>query len=76
MPETTPSVVSPSDILTTEELAQRLKVPLSYIYEKQRPKHKNPIPTMKIGRYLRFDWAEVSAWLKSTSTAAPKSRRG
>lgn len=60
--------VSPADILTPEELAKRLKVPLSWVYEKQRPKHKNPLPTMRIGRYLRFNWADVSAWLKSTST--------
>lgn len=65
----TPSVVSPQDILTPEQLAKRLKVPLSWVYEKQRPKYKNPLPTLRIGRYLRFDWGEISVWLKSTSTA-------
>jgi excisionase family DNA binding protein len=67
-----PSILSPADILTPEELAKRLKVPLTWVYEKQRPKHKNPIPTLRIGRYLRFNWADVSAWLNSTSTARRK----
>lgn len=74
MPDS-PAVVSPSDILTPEELARRLKVPLTWVYEKQRPKHKNPLPTMRIGRYLRFDWAEVSAWLRSTSTARREGKK-
>ena len=65
----TPTVVSPSDILTVEELAKSLKVPLSWVYEAQRSPNKPRIPTIKIGRYLRFDWKEVSAWLRARSTA-------
>lgn len=60
------------NILTVEELAKRLKVPVSWVYEKQRARYSNPLPTLKIGRYLRFDWAQVSSWLQSTSTVRPK----
>lgn len=63
-------LVDPGNILTVEELAKRLKVPVSWVYEKQRARYSNPLPTLKIGRYLRFDWAQVSAWLQSTSTVA------
>jgi excisionase family DNA binding protein len=63
-------VVQPQDILTVDELAKRLKVKRTFIYEKQRS--TNPLPTIRVGRYLRFDWAEVSAWLRANSTARRK----
>src|ERR1035437_4283140 len=39
------------DILTPQELAERLKVPVSWIYDKQRARCKNKIPSMPMGRY-------------------------
>ena len=50
------------DILTPEELAQRLKVPLSWIYKKSAA---NGMPVLRCGHYLRFSWPEVCAWLRS-----------
>jgi len=68
--------VNPANILTPEELAERLKVPVTWVFEKTRRRASadNPLPTMKIGRYLRFDWVQVSAWLHSTTTRT-RSRR-
>jgi excisionase family DNA binding protein len=43
-------------LLTSEALAQQLSVPVSWVYEQSR---QGRIPTHKIGRYLRFDLAEV-----------------
>lgn len=59
-------VLEPCDILTPEELAERLKLPLSWIYEKSRAsgKHGNPLPVLRCGRYLRFSWTDVCAWLR------------
>ena len=48
-------------LLTPEELSERLKVPLSWVYERSR---LNKIPTHRIGRYVRFDLAEVLDSLK------------
>lgn len=45
-------------LLTPEELADRLKVPLSWVYEQSR---LGKIPTHKLGRYIRFDLHEVLA---------------
>ena len=59
-------VIDPSDILTTEGLAKRLQVPKSWVYEKLREGNTNPLPVFSLGRYLRFSWADVSAWLDST----------
>lgn len=60
------SVIEPADILTPEQLASRLQVPLSWIYEKSRAsgKHGNPLPVLRCGRYLRFCWSDVCSWLR------------
>lgn len=47
---------SPTELLTPEELAERLKVPVTWIYEQSR---QGNIPTHRIGRYIRFDFHEV-----------------
>lgn len=62
--------INPLEILTPEELAQRLKVSQRWIYEKSRRRCQNPLPTIRIGRYLRFDWTSVSAWLREQERAA------
>jgi excisionase family DNA binding protein len=43
-------------LLTPEELALQLSVPVTWVYEQSR---QGNIPTHRIGRYLRFDLAEV-----------------
>lgn len=47
---------SKAALLTPEELAERLKVPLSWVYEQSR---QGNIPTHRMGRYIRFDLREV-----------------
>jgi hypothetical protein len=70
MPATTaPSpmaVLDPSDILTPEELANRLKVRPTWVYEQRRNK-RNRIPTLGpgTGRYLRYSWREVCEWMQA-----------
>jgi hypothetical protein len=60
--------LSPDDILTPSELASRLKVRTSWIYEKTRDRQRNPIPCFHIGRYLRFSWPDICSWLETTRT--------
>jgi excisionase family DNA binding protein len=62
------SILDPSQILTLSEVAERLKVSQRWIYEKCRRRCQNPLPVIRIGRYLRFNWLEVSAWLYRQST--------
>jgi excisionase family DNA binding protein len=59
-------MIDPMNILTPEELAARLKVKPSWVYEKTRERCQNPIPALRIGRYIRFDWAAVVKWLAAT----------
>ena len=62
------------DILTPEQLAQRLQVKPSWVYEQTRDRagirSADPLPHIKMGRYLRFDWCDVLAWLERHKKAA------
>ena len=49
---------SVSELLTPEQLAEKLKLPVSWVYEQSR---LGNIPTHKLGRYIRFDLHEVLA---------------
>ena len=62
--------IDPLQILTLAELAERLKVSERWVYEKSRRRFQNPLPTIRIGRYLRFDWIRVSEWLREQERAA------
>ena len=49
------NVDSPT-LLPPEELAAKLNVPVSWVYEQSR---QGTIPTHRVGRYIRFDLREV-----------------
>jgi excisionase family DNA binding protein len=61
--------IDPSHILTLAEISARLKVSERWVYEKTRHRCRNPLPSIRIGRSLRFHWLDVSAWLRQQSTA-------
>ena len=67
--ETAP--IAPSDIITVEELAARLKVKPTWVYEKMRRRDANPLPVFHVGRYLRFSWTDICAWLRSQARPIP-----
>jgi hypothetical protein len=60
--------MEPGDILTPEQLAERLQVGVNWVYEKSRARGNNgdkPLPVLRCGRYLRFSWPDVCEWLRS-----------
>jgi hypothetical protein len=59
------SRLEPGDILTPQELAKRLKVPLSWVYKKSAQRTPDSLPVLRCGMYLRFSWPDVCAWLRS-----------
>ncbi len=52
------------EILTPTQVAERLQVKPSWVYEQTRERaevrNSDPLPHMKMGRYLRFDWKETT----------------
>jgi predicted DNA-binding transcriptional regulator AlpA len=43
-------------LLDPEELVERLKVPVSWVYEQSR---RGRVPTIRLGRYVRFRVSDV-----------------
>jgi hypothetical protein len=54
-------------LLTPAELAARLAVPPTWIREKTRTRgrlrDRDPLPVVRLGKYIRFDWEAVRAWI-------------
>lgn len=58
---------SAEELLTVEELAGRLKCPISWVYSRSRETSDNAIPRITCGKYLRFEWSAVRSWLDNQS---------
>lgn len=56
-------------LLTMNELAQLLGVTNRHV---RRLVAERRVPFLKIGRFVRFDPAEISAWLDSRRTPGPQ----
>ena len=52
-----------ADLIDAKELARRLNVPVSFIYDRTRKNGPETIPHRKIGKYVRFDPSQVDSWL-------------
>jgi len=50
--------------LTVSELAEKLRVPKSWIYGQSRQTGPDSIPRIKVGKYCRFEESKVMDWLK------------
>jgi len=51
-------------LLTVEEVAELLRVPVSWVYDRTRSRGVNRIPGFRLGKYWRFQESEVLAWLE------------
>jgi excisionase family DNA binding protein len=55
---------SSSQLLTIEEVAELLHLPVSWVYAKTRRRSKDRIPGFRLGKYWRFREADVLAWIE------------
>ena len=44
------------EIIDSKQLATRLRVPESWVRDRVRVRSDDPLPHVKIGRYVRFEW--------------------
>ena len=65
-----PISVSHEPILTGEQVAERLQLEPSTIYELTRRRNRRPLPALRAGKFLRFKWSEVERWLNESREAA------
>ena len=67
----TPRVsAEPGALLTVQEVAEILKVPVSWVYERTRVRSANRLPGFRLGKYWRFRRGEVMAWLECCRAGA------
>jgi excisionase family DNA binding protein len=57
------------ELITVDELAQKLKVKKSWIYARTREKRPGAMPTVRAGKYRRFSYREVLDWLRKNQSA-------
>jgi excisionase family DNA binding protein len=53
------------ELLTIEEMAEKLKVKTSWLYFRTMHTGANSIPRVKIGKYLRFNPGAVMEWIEA-----------
>ena len=63
--------IEPGDLLTPQELAAWLKVKPSWVFEQTRQRaktrNKNPLPCIRLGKYIRFSRVQVCEWMARTN---------
>jgi hypothetical protein len=65
MPASRPRL-EPGDILTPKQLAERLQVPVKWVYAHtdNSRSNGNRLPVLRCGGYLRFSWLDVVEWMR------------
>ncbi len=48
------------EVIDSLELAKRWDVPVSWIREQTRGRAVDPLPHVRLGRYVRFEWGSPS----------------
>ncbi len=59
-----PTLQARRALLSVEEVAALLQVPVSWVYDRTRSRGVNRIPGFRLGKYWRFEESEVVAWLE------------
>lgn len=54
-----------TQLVDAQELARRLGVPVSWIYDRTRKGGPDRLPFLKVGKYVRFSEAEVLEHLRA-----------
>jgi excisionase family DNA binding protein len=54
------------ELITVQDLAKRLNVPVSWIYQRTR-RGQHSIPHIKLGKYVRFNWHQVFQFLQENN---------
>ncbi len=61
-----------NELLTVEEVAELLKVPQSWVYERSRKRANERLPHIKLGKYLRFYRKDVLNYMEGLRRGDPR----
>lgn len=53
-----------SSFITLGDLSELLGLPPAFIYEHTRKGSKDPIPSFRFGKHLRFSKIEIKEWIE------------
>ena len=59
-----PVTLNQDTLLTVKEVAEILRVPVSWVYERTRRPGLDRLPHLKVGKYLRFRLEEIERYLE------------
>jgi excisionase family DNA binding protein len=57
------STQSKCELLTVQQVAELLQVPVSWVYGRMRKRSLERLPAYRLGKYWRFDREEVLVWV-------------
>lgn len=59
-----------SEVIDANELARRWNLPASWVREQTRTRAGDPLPCIRFGRYVRFEWGspQLAAWFERRRT--------
>jgi excisionase family DNA binding protein len=63
-PEPSPMLTGTEALLTVREVAELLRVPVSWVYERTRRRGIERLPHLKVGKYVRFRLSEIEGYLE------------
>lgn len=63
LPQAVAPTENPEPILTIEQVAERLQLKPATVYELTRRRNRRPLPVLRVGKFLRFRWSQIEAWL-------------
>jgi len=59
--------------LTPEEVAERLAVSVAWVRSQTRSRayvrEKDPLPCVRLGKFVRFRWTDIEQWLERQASA-------
>ena len=59
-----PHSVPRGELLTVKEVAELLRVPISWVYDRTRRRSLDRLPGIRLGKYWRFRHDDIVAWLR------------
>ena len=77
-PQTAPTLdISGGDdaLLTVQDAARFLKVPISWVYEHVRPDSQDRLPVVKIGKYVRFNRRDLQMYIEAKRAESSRQPR-
>ncbi|HLW82566.1 MAG TPA: helix-turn-helix domain-containing protein [Candidatus Acidoferrales bacterium] len=60
-------------LLSIEDVAEILKLPVSWVYDRTRRRSLDRIPGFRLGKYWRFRRAEIMEWIERQRAGARRS---